>query len=159
MGLDAGAQSPNSQDEAIARLHKPQSTFVEISGFVSSSTNHPQSSSRNFSNCRNGNRTRLQGPCLVPALKKRPNLFFNAQCIMHNWHSPSCGWLNKRSNMVLGPAQGTAPAVGCFADNYFMRLGRNFMPRQFSTHEKYPLNQHGNPQPPPHPYKHGECPL
>ena len=31
----------------------------------------------------------------------------------NNWHSPSCGWLNKRSNIVLGPAQGTAPAVGC----------------------------------------------
>ena len=32
MGLDAGAQSADSQDEAIARLHKPQSTFVKISG-------------------------------------------------------------------------------------------------------------------------------
>ena len=33
MGLDAGAQSADSQDEAIARLHKPQSTFVKISGY------------------------------------------------------------------------------------------------------------------------------
>ena len=26
---------------------------------------------------------------------------------------PSCGWLNKRSNIVLGPARGTAPASEC----------------------------------------------
>ena len=39
---------------------------------------------------------------------------------MHNWHSPNCGWFNKRSNIILGPAQGTAPAVGCTSWDTFL---------------------------------------